>query len=148
MKQITYSRSLLLTVLILLVSTIGFAQQGKGARVHALKVSYITNKLDLSSAQAERFWPVYNSYESELRELRKKFRRETGGKNKAESPEEAHRMIEDNLDFQEDVIALKRRYKDEFLKVISARQLADLYSAEREFKQMLIKRLEGRNRRR
>jgi hypothetical protein len=148
MKQMTYRRSLLLTVLILLVSTICFAQQGKAARVHALKVSYITDKLNLSSAQAERFWPVYNRYEDELRDLRQKFRRETGGKNKAKSPEEAHRMIEDNLDFQEDVIALKRRYKDEFLRVISAQQLADLYTAEREFKQMLIKRLEGRNKRR
>jgi hypothetical protein len=148
MKQMTYSRSLLLTVLILLMSTMGFAQQGKGARVHALKVSYITDKLDLSSAQAERFWPVYNRYEAELRSLRQEFRKETGGKNKARSSEEAHRMIEDNLDFQEDVIALKRRYKDEFLKVISAQQLSGLYAAERDFKQMLIKRLEGRGRRR
>ena len=38
-------------------------------------------------------------------------------------------------------MAIKKKYKDEFLKVISPEQLADLYRAERGFKEMLLREL-------
>ena len=51
--------------------------------------------------------------------------------------------VEDDLDYQQQVIELKRSYNDRFLKVITSRQLSDMYIAEREFKQMLAKRLKN-----
>ena len=147
MKHIQYSKSLILTLLVLLVSTMAFAQKGRSSRVHELKVTYINDRLDMSASQKDRFWPVYHRYEAELRGLRQSFRKQYANKDNRTNAE-ARTMIEENLDFQESVIALKRRYKNEFLKVISAQQLATLYEAEREFKQMLIKRLQGRQKRR
>ena len=54
----------------------------------------------------------------------------------------ARQAVDDNLDYQQDVIGIKRKYNDQFLKIISPTQLADMYKAEREFKQLLMKRLE------
>lgn len=121
------------------------AQPGQRAeRIHAVKVGYITDRLHLTSTQAAAFWPVYGEYETELREARKAFRQ----KYKAGSTEtdaEAGQFIEDNLDFQEQALAINRKYKDRLLKVISAQQLATLYEAERDFKNLLLQRLqEGR----
>ena len=42
----------------------------KKERIEAMRIAYITEKLDLGSDEAKIFWPVYNSYEQEQKELR------------------------------------------------------------------------------
>jgi len=134
-------------LIILFTSTALWAQQGQGlARIHAAKIAYITDRLQLSTNQSSAFIPVYNEYEQEIRQTRQAFRR----KYKDVNPDEASdavsmQYIDDNLDYQQQVIEIKRRYNDRFLKIISPQQLADLYKAEREFKQMLMQRLKQRN---
>lgn len=149
MKHYSNIRTLALSILIILTGAIqAQAQKPRMERVHALKVTYISDQLKLNSSEAERFWPVYNRYEDEMMELRQKFLREYRKQGKGQSEEEARNYIEDNLDFQEAMVELKRKYKTDFLKVISAKQIADLYRAEREFKQILIQRLRERRGRR
>ena len=51
-------------LLLLLVSSfqISLAQQGQHReRIKALKTAHITNELNLTSDEAEKFWPVYNA---------------------------------------------------------------------------------------
>lgn len=144
MKREWYKRIGILIIACLLLCTSGYAQMRRGERVHALKVGYITDKVNLTSSQAEKFWPVYNNYENDLRDIRQKYVRQYKSKTKDFSEEEARKYVEDDLDYQAELIDLKRKYKPEFLKVISAQQLADLYVAEREFRQMLIQKLRQR----
>ena len=40
-------------------------------RIHAVKIALITERVNLSPAQAESFWPVYNKYDNEARTLRR-----------------------------------------------------------------------------
>jgi hypothetical protein len=134
----------LLLVAMLMISTIGFTQNRKMERVQALKVAFITDKINLTSSQAERFWPVYHKYENDVRDLRRSYLNQNETKTKGFSRQQAQRYIDDNLDYQEAVIDLKRKYKDQYLKVISPKQLSDLYAAEHEFKQILIQKLRER----
>jgi hypothetical protein len=122
----------------------GERQRANQERVHAIKVGYLTDRLKLTSAQAEDFWPVYNQYEAEMREARKAFRKKHQQGAAMESNAEAATFIEDNLDIQEQALEIKRKYKDRLLKVISAQQLATLYEAERDFKKLLLERLQER----
>ena len=125
------------------------AQPGQRAnRVQAIKVGFITERLELSSTQAVAFWPVYNDYEMELRESRKAFRQKYKDGNADRNETEAGQYIEDNLDFQEKTLELRRKYKDKLLKTISAQQLAELYEAERDFKKLLLQQLRERRGRR
>ncbi len=95
--------------------------------------------------QTGNFIPLYNDYENELRGLRQSFFKKYKGNYSGEADDATSRQfIDDDLDYQQQVLDLKRRYNDRFLKVISPRQLADMYKAEREFRQMLMKRLEQR----
>src|SRR4051812_47921412 len=54
-------------------------------RVEALKVGFLTKKLDLTPEEAKTFWPVYNQYEDEMEKVRKARRQNlTNAKNNFE----------------------------------------------------------------
>ncbi len=135
-----------LTTLLIVFTTLAaaWAQQGRPMeRIHAAKVAYITDRIHLSRQQLTAFMPVYNDYEQEIKDARHFFLKKYKDSDPGEvNDPEARRFIDDNLDYQQKVIDIKRKYNDQFLKVISAQQLAELTLAEREFKHMLIKRLE------
>ena len=139
------------TIIFLLVAyTAVFAQPDKNKekdreRIKALKVAFITEKVNLKTDQAEKFWPVYNRYEKERHDIKRGFLDKYAKENPSVDKHAAHEYINDNIEYQEQVLNLKKKYKDEMLKVISAQQLATLYDAERDFKQMLLKELGDRH---
>jgi hypothetical protein len=132
-------------VFVMLAATVQ-AQQGRPMqRIHAAKMAYISDRLQLSESQSAQFMPTYRAYEEELRTIRKPYKEKYKLRADDEgSTASAWQYLEDDLDYQQDVIALKRKYNDRFLKVLSPQQLADMYVAEREFKRVLMKRLEER----
>ena len=133
-----------MVVMIAGVTPVLAQQRGQQAlmRIHAAKIAYITDRLRLSQEQAGNFIPLYNDYEKEVRNTRLSYLGKYKGPHSNDTDDAASRKyIDDNLDYQQAIIDLKRRYNDRFVKIISAQQLADLYNAEREFRQMLMKRL-------
>lgn len=132
---------------LLAISVFGQSQRRPFERVHAAKVAYITDRIQLTRTQAEHFWPVYNEFERDRIAIRKKYfiaENETNtdkGNNNYPDANTARQSVEDNLDFQQEELDLKKKYKDEFLRIISAQQLTMLYKAEREFRQLLMQRL-------
>ncbi|MBS1783231.1 MAG: hypothetical protein JSS78_09205 [Bacteroidetes bacterium] len=140
-------RIALLCVFILMGLSIHASGQMPGKRherIHALKAAYITDRLQLSGKQAEQFWPIYNQYEADVKALRKTFLSNQQGSGNVLNNRNAYKMIDENLDYQEALIKLKRQYNLEFIKVLSAQQLNDLYLSEHEFRQMLIQRIHDR----
>ena len=69
----------LLLIFILSISIVGFSQEHNKERkfkqsrekIEAAKIGYLTNKLDLTSEQAQKFWPVYNEYSDKRFELKR-----------------------------------------------------------------------------
>jgi hypothetical protein len=59
-------------MLFLLISSLSFAQDFKERRekVKALKVAFITEKLELTTEEAQKFWPIYNVFDDNQSELR------------------------------------------------------------------------------
>lgn len=133
-------------VVLLLVVTVSYAQSGRPAmqRIHAAKMVYITDAMQLSEDQSTKFVPVYNEYEKELRGIRRSYFKKY---DISQDDDMASRhQIEDDLDYQQQVIELKRQYNERFLKIISQKQLSDMYAAERGFRQVLIHRLQQQRR--
>lgn len=117
--------------LLLIIAVLGSfsfvaAQTGKSEKIQALKVAFITQKLHLTSSEAEKFWPVYNQYENEIRQVR------TNNKNG------------DVLDNEQKVLDIRKKYKPSFENILGPERLNDLYKAERDFRNMLIQRLKER----
>ena len=140
MKNIIIAISILL-----FASNLAIAQPGNGegkARIHAAKMAYIADRLRMSSNQAANFTPLYNDYQRDVKTIRQSFFSKYKGTNPdAANDATSRQWLDDNLDYQQQIIELKRHYNERFLKIISPQQLTDLYKAEREFNQMLMQRL-------
>ena len=42
-----------------------------GSRLEAMKIAWLTKKLELSPEEAQKFWPIYNQYTKEIQQTRK-----------------------------------------------------------------------------
>lgn len=124
-------------------STVAIAQD-RSENVEAAKIAYITDKVDLSPEQAQKFWPVYNEFESKRRELMKSYR--SGFRRDLDelSEQEARERINQVLDIKEKELELEKEYASKYQKVLSSKQILQLYRAEREFTKLLLKRLESK----
>lgn len=64
----------ILTILLFLTSFSFYAQNEKTNKKHeiikAYKISFLTTELELTSTEAEKFWPIYNTYEDKKYKLR------------------------------------------------------------------------------
>ena len=59
-------------MIILFLATLGMnAQDRKFEEIKAHKTAFITEQVNLTSTQAEKFWPIYNKHEQEVMALRK-----------------------------------------------------------------------------
>lgn len=136
------TKIILIASLLLMVVAVQ-AQPGRHMeRIHAIKVAYLTDKLKLTSEESARFWPVYNRFEDERRELLSKYRKEkrTTGVN----DDDAMRSIDDDMEMQQKMLDLRKKYNDEFLKVITPQQLATLIESEKEFKKLILQQIKER----
>ena len=116
----------------------------KRKKIESQKIAFITKALDLSSEEAQVFWPVYNNFSDEMKIIKKK-RREVfskARKNRSSLTEkEIGIIIDERLKMEQETLDLKVKYKKEFQKVISNKQISALYHAEEEFKKELLHRI-------
>jgi len=129
---------------LLLVTTTFFYGQNKydHEKIKSLKVAFITEKLDLSSKEAEAFWPIYNDYEKKREALRQNKRKEIKAKMKNAdelSEKEANVLLAKYLRFEEEEEELDKIFLEDTSKVISAKKTLLLLRSEDEFKRQLIR---------
>lgn len=134
----------LILIFLVLSSGILSAQDSRHDKIKALKVALITEALDLSSADAEKFWPVYNAYDEKMDALRNNERKEI---HKAFKEDLAKMSEKDANALIDKVQAYKTKeleYRNELIKglrkVISANKIIQLSKAEEEFKRQLLER--------
>jgi len=136
-------------ILLILLSTSVFAQTGEKIRdkIRAQRIAFITNKLPLTPAEAEKFWPIYNQFTAEFEEIKKdmnKLRKSTNENLLSMSDKDIEIALEKDLENQQKLTDLQRKYQKELKSAISPRKIALLYKTERDFKLQLLKRMRER----
>lgn len=133
----------ILLTLVLFASTIFYGQEKHNhERIKSLKIAFMTEKLDLSSNEAQAFWPIYNEYQEKKEALRQKERTEIREKIKKSnelSEKEAQILLKKYLSFEDEEKKLDKTFLEKVNKVISAKKTLLLLRSEREFKRQLIK---------
>ena len=90
----------------------------KKEKIEAIKVAYLTEELDLTVAESQAFWPVYNerqNKEHELRELQRSgFKKLIGDE---PSEKEVEKMLYSFADTQIAIEELRKSYLDDFIDV-------------------------------
>lgn len=131
-------------ILVLLVFLSGFytsfAQQGKD-RVEALRMAFISKKLELSNAESEKFWPVYNEYNDKVKAIRKNLRQSYRAKSENMSDKEAEELYQLDLQSRQAENDVHRLYSEKLKAMLGAKKFVKLRLAEEEFKREIIKTL-------
>ncbi len=151
LKTYRYSSVGMFLILLFAASLESFAQDGdKHERIKALKVSFITEKLELSSAEAEKFWPVYNTYDSQIHDLRHKERQlfkekysSDGVKNKF-SESESEKLIKTYIEVRDQRHLLEKQLMYALIKKLPASKIVFLPEVEDDFSRMLFEEYKKR----
>ena len=100
-------------------------------RVEVIKKAYVADELKLSPQEAEKFWPVYNNYQNEIKQARK------------ENPN-------DEVAYEKRVVEIKQRYQGNFKKVLGSngQRLNKVYTTDRKFRDMMRNELQKRQQQR
>ncbi|RXG27203.1 hypothetical protein SAMN02745246_03391 [Leeuwenhoekiella marinoflava DSM 3653] len=108
-------KSIMKNIIILLILGLSLSlnaqKKDRHEHIKALKVPFLTEELELTPAEAEKFWPIYNVYDNAMNDLRTRERdlfqekfSESGSKNNLSETEAKKLMTEYN-----DII--KRKYQ-------------------------------------
>lgn len=122
--------------------------QGNSEKIQKMKVTFLTEKLDLSVEEAQAFWPLYNEYENKKQELREKFKpayknQEFDVETLSES--ELQQFIDGKLEYDKAKLKLKTDYHESLKKIFSTKKIALLYSSEHDFKKYLFSEMKNRS---
>jgi hypothetical protein len=119
-----------------------------GSRLNQLdnaRIAFITGRLTLSQDQAQRFWPVYNEFTAKRRELNRSVRQaRLALGNLSLSDTQLRDNFNQEFGIRQQLLALDKDYFERLQKVLSLRQVAQLYQAERDFTKEVLQRVAGR----
>lgn len=131
---------------VLLTSIFSFGQDSKDLEqkkeeLRAAKVAFITSELELTSSEAQAFWPIYNAYEEQQFALRKR----PGGKRanfeerlKAMSDKEADALLQQFQETDEKLHQSRMKLVQDLKPIISSKKLILLKKAEDDFNRKLL----------
>lgn len=143
MKKIT-------TLLLLFFCGILFAQDfnKRAERVKALRVAFISSKLDLTSQEAEKFWPIFNKFSDTQLDLHKQ-KRQLMLKLKPEntaglSDAATLKLLNESENIDSELDNKKRLFIKELQGVIPPQKILMLKKIEEEFKSTLLKQFKNR----
>lgn len=148
MKTLIKLKLPLLLALFTLISAFSVkAQPGsKKEKIEALRIAFITQQLDLSSAEAQLFWPVYNEYLDKMDAARKSFRQQYNKQTDYDfkTDKEAEAYLNAEISLKQKEAEYFREYYEKFKKVLPVKKVAKLRRAEEDFKKKLIEQLQGK----
>ena len=136
----------------LLISFSFYAQGPKKEKVKALKVAYLTNNLSLTTAEAEKFWPIYNAYDDKQFELRHEKMKMIKDKLDAESVDDltdkqASTMISQIESVEDDLYQNRKKFMTSLKTVLSPVKILKLKKAEDDFNKTLLRQYKNKGKR-
>jgi hypothetical protein len=134
---------ILVMVWVMFAAKLSYAQPGKADKVEALKVSFITEKINLTTQEAQSFWPLYNEYNDKIKFARKSFRQQYANVNEFKTDKEADDYLAAELKLRQAEVDLQKEYFDKFKKILGAKKTGLLRRAEEEFKKEVLKIFKG-----
>jgi hypothetical protein len=137
----------ILPILLLLFSFNFYAQgekmKEKKEQIKALKVAFLTTELDLTASEAEKFWPLYNTFDDKQFELRHQKmktlmkRINDGGLDKM-SEKEAGAFLAQMESNEEELFLLRKKFTANLKTVIPAIKIIKLRKSEEDFNRKLL----------
>lgn len=119
-------------------------------RIKAYKIAYITDQLNLTAEEAQKFWPVYNEISAKIENFRRDSRKEIvkeikeAGGLESISDAQAFVIIKKDMAMKEAVLVFEKEMLTKLQKFLPHKKILKLHVAEKDFKKELFKRLKER----
>lgn len=136
-------------LVLLLITTFSYSQNGrKLERIKALRIAYISNKLNLTTEEAQKFWPVFNTFDTKQFDLRLK-KKQLMIKLKPEnsgsiSDKEMSNLLNESEDLDNEIQLNRRTFIKNLQGIISAQKILILKQLEDDFKNEILKQIKNR----
>ena len=146
----------LITFLLLAISLNTFAQNGRFAekkeQIKTLKIAFLTEKLSLTSAEAEKFWPLYNAFDEKQSEIRRTKMKSYLDRMDSEnfdtvSEKEAATLLSQMESSEEELHQLRKKFISNLKSVIPAVKILKLKKAEEDFNRKLLQQYRNKRNR-
>ena len=96
------------------------------SKIEAVRKAYMNKELQLTPEESAKFWPVYNSYFTELRQARKDY-------------------LRDEISFEEKAVEIRKRYKGDFKKILNGDERVNkMFVSEKKLRDLFKKELQNR----
>jgi len=140
-----------ITFLLLTFSLISIAQNERPNRkeirekIRTQKIAFITTKVGITGDEAQKFWPLYNEFEAEIKAV-KRLQKENHRKARKidEYPSEASKVSQNMLIYHQKELDIKKKYHTSFSEILPDVKVVKLYEAERKFKEKLLSEIQKR----
>ena len=139
--------------LLLLLITFSFYGQSekmnaKKEQIKAMKVTFITNELNLTATEAEKFWPLYTVFDDKQFELRhqkmKKYLRKLDPVSLDQMPEkEANLLLSQIENTDEELFLLRKKFVANLKGFLPAVKIIKLKKSEDDFNRKLLQQYRG-----
>lgn len=143
-----FSKYFIVAVLSLfsLARTAAFAHQEGDwqEKMRAERVAFLTTAMELTPAEAEKFWPVYNSMEAERRasfgKVMRAYKALSDGVAAGKTDKELEVLVNDYTTANKNSHSIEAKYTPQLVKILSVSKVAKLFVAEEEFRRQQIGR--------
>lgn len=147
---------LILCGLLLGTSSVMYAQNADRAemrkermkQMHENKIAFIKENVSLTEKESAAFFPLYTEYETKRMELTHQARPQGKGLKSGQkdlTEQEMEAIMDKFIQNRVEIANLEKEYYDKFKKILPASKLFQVFQADREFKQELLKDFRGRN---
>ena len=147
----------ILSLLVVFISINAIAQDGpvirkKREQIKALKVAFITSELQLTTDEAEKFWPIYNAYEEKQHDIKKQKLKGYLDRMDDESVDklaekDAANILSQMENSEEELYLAKKKFTSSLKSIIPATKILKLRKAEEKFNRKLLQQYRDRKRR-
>ncbi|WP_425075897.1 sensor of ECF-type sigma factor [Psychroserpens sp. S379A] len=138
-------KTIITIVFIVLALNVFSQQKERREHIKALKIAFITEELELTEDEAQKFWPIYNAHEKEMEMLRLNAREKRHNLNlESLSETEAKKALVDMLNFESELQNKKSDLVESLLTAIPAKKVLKLHLTEEAFKKRMLKEMRNR----
>lgn len=144
-KTVAMKRWLIIMIAVaLLPSTRVAGQNPNMEKLNAYKIAFFTQRLNLTTQEAERFWPVYNEFQSKRIQIQ--LERQTVNRNISQN--ELNMSEKEIIEAGDKIILLQiqeaslaQEYHKKFREILTPVKVIRLYQAENQYRMQLLNEL-------
>ena len=128
--------------MVLTITLVSFSQTEED-KIEKLRIAFLTEELDLSVEDGQKFWPIYNDHQTIKKQIDSETKAMMKKMKKSEKPNDAEvrQSIDEMSDLKLSAVKSEIEYLTQSLEVLGGEKTLKLINSEKEFRRRVLKRL-------